>query len=107
MLFIPVASASSISTIFDAEELVLQILSGLNLLFWLAAIVVFFWGVIKFIASAEDADARENGRKLMIWGIISFVVLASIWGLVGLILQDTFGIFSSPVPYVDKDGITY
>jgi cobalamin biosynthesis protein CobD/CbiB len=103
----PFASAQTISTIYDFEEMLLDILDRLNYLFWLIAVAVFFWGVIKFISNADDATERQKGKNLIIWGIISFLVLLSIWGFVALILQDTFGIFSSAVVYVDKDGITY
>lgn len=107
-LFLPQqASAQSISTIFDLEGMLLDILDRLNYLFWLVAVVVFFWGVVKFISNANDAAERQKGKTLMVWGIISFVVLVSIWGFVALILQDTFGIFAAPVRFVDKDGIVY
>ena len=103
----PFASAQTISTIYDFEEMLLDILDRLNYLFWLIAVAVFFWGVIKFISNADDATERQKGKDLIIWGIISFLVLVSIWGFVALILQDTLGIFSAPVDYVDKDGNLY
>ena len=87
--------------------MLLDILARLNYLFWLIAVAVFFWGVIKFISHADDATERQKGKDLIIWGIISFLVLVSIWGFVALILQDTLGIFSAPVDYVDKDGNLY
>ena len=59
------------------------------------AILVFIWGVIRFIRE-EKAEEREKGKQFMIWGIIAFTVMLGVWGLVG-ILGSTFGI-SNVVP---------
>src|SRR3989344_9617250 len=55
------------------------------------AIVVFIYGVIRYIANANDSAKREEGRNFMIWGIIGIFVIVSIWGLVKL-LAGTFGV---------------
>lgn len=96
--------AYAVTDIVGAESWILGILQKLNYLFWLVAILVFIWGVIKFIGNADDSTAREQGKSLMVNGVIAFVVLASVWGIVAFVLQDTFGIFSAPVPYIDSDG---
>ena len=61
------------------------------------ALVGFLWGVAKFILAAEDTSKREEGRNLMLYGIIALFVMISIWGLV-TILAGTFGIDTSIVP---------
>ncbi|KND52088.1 MAG: hypothetical protein AB198_00740 [Parcubacteria bacterium C7867-003] len=55
------------------------------------AIVYFFWGVAKYVLNASDAKAREEGRGIMVWGIVAIAVMASIYGLVNL-LSSTFGV---------------
>lgn len=47
------------------------------------ALLVFFWGLVKFIFSG--ADSKEEGRDLMIWGIVALFVMVSVWGLVNFI----------------------
>lgn len=59
-------------------DLVVPILIGV-------AVVVFLWGVVKFIANAGDEEARKEARGTMIWGIIGIVVMVSIWGLVAFV----------------------
>ena len=61
-----------------------------------AAIVVFVWGMIEFIGNADNEEKRSKGKQLMLWGIIGFFVIVSIWGLVGL-FTDFFG-FQSALP---------
>lgn len=50
------------------------------------AFIVFLFGVYKyFIQGAADEKNREDGRKFVLWGIIGFVVITSIWGIVNLV----------------------
>lgn len=54
------------------------------------AVVIFFWGVVKFIKES-DSKEKEKGRTFMIWGIVALFVMVSVWGLVN-VLNMTFGV---------------
>lgn len=48
-----------------------------------AALLVFLWGVAKFIFKLGGSEkATEEGRNAMVWGLIALFVLASVWGIV-------------------------
>ena len=50
------------------------------------AFFVFLWGVYKyFILGATEEKSREDGRTFVLWGIICFVVILSVWGLVNIV----------------------
>lgn len=50
------------------------------------ALLTFFWGVYKYFILGADSDGdRETGRKFVLWGIIGFAVIASVWGLVWVV----------------------
>lgn len=50
------------------------------------ALLVFIYGVFDyFILGGGDEGKREEGRKLMLYAIIGFVVMVSIFGIVNLI----------------------
>jgi len=64
--------------IFQVGELInilLPIVVALALLF-------FFWGLAKFILASGDEDAKDEGKRIMIWGVLALFVMASVWGLV-------------------------
>lgn len=62
------------------------------------AFVVFLWGVYTyFIAGAADEGKRKDGRTLILYGIIGFVIMLSVWGIVRLV-QNTFGFGSETRP---------
>ena len=63
------------------------------------ALLVFVWGVVKFIAAADDS-ARDDGKKKMIWGIVGLFVIISVWGLVSL-LRQLVGINATTAPNVN------
>ncbi len=60
------------------------------------AVVVFIFGVIKYIAGADDSTKRTEGRNFMVYGLVALFVMVSVWGLVG-VLQGTFGLGNNPV----------
>lgn len=52
------------------------------------ALLVFLWGIFKyFILGGGDEGKREEGKQLMLWAIIGFVVMVSVFGIVNLIAQ--------------------
>lgn len=55
------------------------------------AVLAFFWGIVKFISQAGDERSHEEGKNIMIWGMVALFVLVSFWGLVGW-LQNVFGL---------------
>ena len=55
------------------------------------AVVVFLVGVTKFIRSADQPQEREQGRHLIVYGIVTLFVMLSMWGLVGFIVNTFFG----------------
>ena len=63
------------------------------------AVVYFLWGVAKYILHSGDAKAREEGRNMMIYGIIAIFVMVSMYGLVNL-LKTTFELNKTTLPNV-------
>jgi len=50
------------------------------------ALLLFIWGIFQyFILGGADEEKREDGKKLMLWAIVGFVVMVSIFGIVNLI----------------------
>jgi hypothetical protein len=46
----------------------------------------FFWGVAKYIRGGAGSDkATEEGKNIMIWGIVGIFVAFSIWGIISFI----------------------
>lgn len=51
------------------------------------AFLSFFWGVYKyFFQGASDEKERQKGRQFVIYGILGFVIMLSVWGIVNLVM---------------------
>ncbi len=60
-----------------------------------ATVVVFFWGLVKFIQAGGSEDAQKEGKNLMLWGAVGIFVAVSIWGIVQVLSNSIFG--SGPI----------
>lgn len=50
------------------------------------AFLYFIYGVYKYFILGADNDAeRETGRQFVLWAIIGFAVILSVWGLVSVV----------------------
>ena len=49
------------------------------------AVLLFLWGLVKYMTNADDAEARASARSLMIWGVVIIFVMVSLWGLVNFL----------------------
>src|SRR3989344_3725094 len=57
------------------------------------AFIVFLYGIVsKYIFSHGDETKVAEGHKLILWGIVAFVVMISLWGLVNVV-ANTFGLY--------------
>lgn len=55
------------------------------------ALLTFFWGIVKYINAGGDEKKLEEGKKVLIYGILALFVIVSVWGLVALV-RGSFGI---------------
>lgn len=78
------------------------------------AFLVFVWGMFKyFIRGGASEESRGEGKKLLLWSILGFVLIVSLWGLVNVIasglqfrnpnLQTVPGI---PIPHRDGKPVS-
>lgn len=75
------------------------------------AFIVFLYGVAKAYIFTGDEEGVKAGHKLILWGLIGFAVMISIWGLVNIVVN-TFGLYgggtipapTSPYPATYSGG---
>ncbi|HEY5382993.1 MAG TPA: hypothetical protein VIJ88_00315 [Candidatus Paceibacterota bacterium] len=74
--------------------IVLSIVSLINLtvgVLLALAVVVFFWGLVRFISESGDAHGHTEGKERIIWSLIAIFVLVSVWGILALMSVAFFG----------------
>ena len=60
-------------------------------------VLVFLWGLIKYVTAGGDEEKRKEARNTMIYGIIAIFVMVAVWGLVA-ILKETLGVTEEVAP---------
>lgn len=62
------------------------------------AFIAFLWGIAKaYIISGGNEEERQKGHQILLWGLVGFVVMISLWGLVNII-SNTFGLSGYRAP---------
>ena len=52
------------------------------------ALLVFLYNAFRFfIAGSDNPEAKQKARRLAFYGILGFVFLVSIWGIVNLLVS--------------------
>lgn len=63
-----------------------------------ATMVYFLWNIAEGIRKSDNPDDRSQMKTRALWGIIAIAVMASLWGLVSILLN-TFDIRSERQVY--------
>lgn len=49
------------------------------------AVVMFIYGIVEYIWSADNEEKVEVGKKHMIWGIIGIFVMIGVYGILNVL----------------------
>lgn len=80
------AQFGEISGFFD--NAITFINSTLIPLVFALALLAFLWGALKyFIWGGDNEDNRKEGTKLMLYSVLGFVLMVSIFGIVQLVIS--------------------
>jgi hypothetical protein len=96
---LPLVSSAAINNISDVGSFIINTINNVLVpVIFAIAFIVFLWGAFDtFILGANSEDVKDKGKNLMLWGLIGFFVMVSVWGLVN-ILTGTFGFGNNSGP---------
>jgi len=92
----PPGNFSELINIFlNLINLTLPVIVGL-------ALLVFFKGLVAFIAKSGDEKSHAEGRNLMVWGLVGLFVMISVIGIIKFFYADIgfsrpFGLPTLPI----------
>ncbi len=73
------------------------------------AVLAFVYGVVKMISNSSNEEAQSQGRTFILWGIIGFFVIVSVYALIGVIRRTVgfgFNAKDDSAPYLQlKDKV--
>ena len=77
--------------VFDVLTILTDFFFNIIPILMSVAVLVFFWGIVKFISQAGDERAVEEGKGFIIYGLVGIFVIVTLWGIVGF-LQESLGL---------------
>lgn len=67
------------------------------------AVVVFMFGVVKYVKAGGNAEEMSKGSQMIIYGLVGLFVMLSVWGLVNVLIT-TFNLSGGDVPIPQSGG---
>ena len=56
-------------------------------LMFAVALLLFMYGLVEFMLNRGDTEAVEKGKIHMIWGVIGFAVMVSVFGIINFLVK--------------------
>jgi hypothetical protein len=103
-----IASAATITNISDVGSFIINTINNILVpVIFAIAFIVFLWGAFEtFIIGANDPGVKDKGKNYMLWGLIGFFVMVSVWGLVNILTGTvSFGSNTGPSGGTPTSGV--
>lgn len=99
----PLITFAALDKTGDLINAVGRLVSQLTVIAGGVALLVFLWGLVKFIMKAGDEKSHEEGIAIMKWGIVALFVMVAVWGIIGF-MQRALGLPVTPVSNTNVAG---
>lgn len=99
-VFMPyLALAQTPGTFRQFADLIVRILKSFTILLFVSLGVGLAFGVVIYLANADDAKMRENIKGYLLWGVIGIAVVFGLWSIL-TILSMTLGWGDAGIPII-------
>lgn len=89
LFFLPGVASAQPTGVKDLIKTVGGLLNPLIAIVVAVALLVFFWGLAKFIFRlGGDEKAVEEGKRIILWGLIALFVMVSVWGIISFMQKE-------------------
>ena len=105
---LPLVTSAAINNVADVGSFIINTINNIIVpVLFAVAFLVFLWGAFTtFILGASDDTAKTKGKDLMLYGLIGFFVMVSVWGLVNILTGTVgFGNNSGPTGGIPSAGV--
>lgn len=67
-------------------EIVVNFINSLVPLLGTIAVVIFLYGVVRYIYQGGETKSKNEAKEYMGWGLLGLFVIFSIWGIINIFL---------------------
>lgn len=72
----------TVSNLLELGDLAIAVLVAI-------AVIVFIYGIVKYIISGNDPEKRKDAGWYILFGIVAIAVIGVLWGLVNIVVDIT------------------
>ncbi|MEK7541263.1 MAG: hypothetical protein AAB533_00205 [Patescibacteria group bacterium] len=104
---LPVAAVAqgNLQNVINLSEAALDVINIALVIVFVLAILVFGWGIVKYLTAAGDPTKVKEARGFLWWGILGVFVLAAMFGIVQFVGQSV-GITTEGGGSLEPPGVT-
>lgn len=84
LLFIPVAEAS-VKTLMNSITKV--IINPLIVLIFALAVVLFVYGLVRYLISPDSEEVKKSSKSSMFWGLVGILIMVSVYSIIKIIIN--------------------
>jgi NADH:ubiquinone oxidoreductase subunit 6 (subunit J) len=81
---IPVAEASVATLMMSINRVVIN---PIIILIFALAVVIFVYGLIKYLLSPDNEEVRKSSKSHMLWGVVGMFIMVAVFGIMNIILN--------------------
>ena len=67
------------------QKIIVQIINPVIVILVTLALVVFIWGIVQMIYSANNEEKRTQGKRHLLWGLVGLFIMLTVRGLLAII----------------------
>ncbi len=87
LLFVNIAYAAPADLNTLVKNIEVNIINPIIGVFFALALIIFLWGVTRFLMNADNDTEREQGKNHMIWGLVGMFIMVSVIGIIKIIMS--------------------
>lgn len=81
----PVMAFAALTTLQGTIDEIKGIINSLIPMFAGLAVVIFLWGVVKYITAAGDPEKLKSAKGYLIYGLVGLFVFIAMWGIINFV----------------------
>lgn len=68
------------------QTIIREAINPLIRLLFAVAFAIFIWGIVIYVIGMQGDEKKiDQGKKVILWGLIGIFIMASAWGIVKLL----------------------
>lgn len=85
LLLLPQTLFAAATTFKDLAELFIRAINGVVVVIFSSLVAGLIYGVVLYIANADNEKRRTEIKGYLTWGIVGIIVLFGLWGILSIL----------------------